>query len=154
LAESSEGLLEVVNSTMKNNLKIWINQYKMLNDTVDILDGKIVNLGINFVASTYPGTNKYSALQAAVASLRQIYTRYYDIGEPFMISTIYDVLKRTGPILDVTSVNVVVKTGTVYSNSSFDLEGNTAADGTMIHAPSDTVFEIKYPNSDIKGTIN
>ena len=42
------------NNTIKNNLKTWLNQYKMLNDTIDILDPYIINIGINFVVKAAP----------------------------------------------------------------------------------------------------
>ena len=48
LSEDSAGDLTTANSTIKNNLKEWINQGRMINDTVDILDAKIINIGIEF----------------------------------------------------------------------------------------------------------
>ena len=153
-SENNDGTLSATNNTIKNNLKTWLNQYKMINDTIDILDARIVNLGINFSVTAFPGTNKFTALDQASRNLRTALNKSYDIGEPFMITDVYSILKNSNAVLDVTDVNIVLKTGGLHSNSSFDILGNTVPDGTMIIAPADTIFEIKYPNSDIKGTIN
>lgn len=46
ISEDTTGKLTASNSTIKNNLKTWINQYRMINDTVDILDPFILNFWI------------------------------------------------------------------------------------------------------------
>ena len=43
LAEDQNGKLTSCNDSLKANLKMWINQYRMINDTIDILAGKIIN---------------------------------------------------------------------------------------------------------------
>ena len=48
LAEDVSGDFTPASTTLKRNLKVWINQYKMINDTIDILDAKIVNVGVQF----------------------------------------------------------------------------------------------------------
>ena len=40
--------LEATNTTIKNNLKTWLSQYKMINDTIDVKPARVVNFGINF----------------------------------------------------------------------------------------------------------
>ena len=53
LAESTTGRLETASSALKDNLKIWLNRYRMVNDTLDILDAKVVNIGIEFEVVSY-----------------------------------------------------------------------------------------------------
>ena len=48
LSNLPNGKLSTASSTLKQNLKVWINKNKMINDTIDILDAKIINLGIDF----------------------------------------------------------------------------------------------------------
>ena len=49
LSEDENGNMINSNTTLKNNLKTWIASHKMVNDTVDILDGRIINIGITAV---------------------------------------------------------------------------------------------------------
>jgi len=56
-------------------------------------------------------------------------------------------------IIDVTQVKIVQKSGTNYSSESLDINLLYSADGSYINCPQNVVFEIKYPDTDIKGTI-
>jgi hypothetical protein len=44
IAEDSNGNLAAASNTLKENVKVWLNQYKMINDSVDILYASIVNI--------------------------------------------------------------------------------------------------------------
>lgn len=153
LSEDASGLT-TSSATLKNNLKTWINQYKMMNDTIEILDAKIVNLEINFVAKAFPDANKNSALAGCQALLRTYFARKnYEIGEPFVITDVYSVLKRATGVMDAISVDVTSKTGTGYPGIDFDIFGAKTPNGLMIIPPPDVVFEIRFPGKDITGTI-
>ena len=48
VSEDSSGNLTKTNETIKGNVRNWINQYRMINDTIYIVDVRIVNIGIDF----------------------------------------------------------------------------------------------------------
>ena len=153
MAEDTAGTLIVANDALKSNLKTWINNYRMINDTIDILDAKIANIGIEFKALAYPGSNKYDVLNSSVAALQAAFSRTLDIGEPILVTDVYQILKTVSDLLDVVEVDIVVKTGALYADSPISIEEAKSADGRYITPPSDTIFEIKFPDSDIVGTI-
>tara|TARA_R110000824_G_scaffold67377_5_gene174510 strand:+ start:40267 stop:42063 length:1797 start_codon:yes stop_codon:yes gene_type:complete len=153
LSEDTEGDMIVSNNTLKNNLKTWINQYKMINDTIDVLDAKICNIGIEFKIVPFPGTNKYDLLAEANRLLRGAYDKAFFIGEPIVITDIYQILKSVPDLLDVVSVNLTIKSGTGYADSPITIEESLSADGRFLIPAVDTIFEIKYPDSDIGGTV-
>ena len=78
-----------------------------------------------------------------------------DIGEPIYISNIYNELNNLDEIVDVVDVKIVNegKTGGLYSDLSVNLKEYISADGRILYAPEDTIYELKYPSLDIKGTI-
>jgi len=153
ISEDTDGTLIVSNSTLKNNLKTWLTQYKMINDTMDILDAKIANIGIEFKALAFPGTNKYDLLNEAVTTLQTAFDKTFYIGEPFLITDVYQTLKSIPNLMDVIDVNIVIKNGAAYADSPISIEEAKSADGRYIIPPMNTIFEIKFPNSDITGTI-
>ena len=153
ISEDSDGNLVESNSALKNNLKTWINRYRMINDTVDILDAKIANIGIDFKASTFPGINKYDVLNDSVRALQVVFDKTFYIGEPLLITDIYQILKTVPNLMDVIDVQITLKTGASYADSPINIEEAMSADGRFIIAPVDTVFEVKFPNADIAGTI-
>ena len=153
LAENSEGNLVTANDAIKENLKTWLNKYRMINDTIDILDAKIINIGINFTAMADRETNKYDLLDSAIQSLREELDILGDIGEPFYVTDVYKILKDVDGILDVIDVQVVEKSSGLYSDLTIDLKKRKSADGRYISIPKNAIFEIKYPETDIKGVI-
>ena len=152
LAESIAGNLETANSALKDNLKIWLNRYRMINDTVDILDAKVVNIGIDFEVVSVR-ENKFDVIEAATAALRKEYNRSFFIGERFSITEVYSVLNSVRGVADVTNVKVKVKSGGRYAQTGFNIERQTSPDGRYIAVPDNVALEIKYPKTDIRGGV-
>jgi len=154
MSEDKFGKLIASNTTIKNNLKTWLNHYRMINDTVDILDAHIINFGIDFIIAPNVGVDKYDLLAASIAHLRDKFggTKYY-IGEHLMITEIYKELNKVKGIMDVIKVTLVNKTGGVYSATEFDISANLSPEGTYLIAPKNCIFELKYPETDVKGKI-
>ena len=153
LSEDTEGKLTTANRTLKNNLKTWLNSARMISDTIDILDPFIVNYGVEYEIIVKRDQNKFDALSAANLELKNLFTVKKEIGEPIYISEYYEALKRVPQVLDVISINVTNKNGYPYSGVSFSIDRNTSLDGRVITLPENYIFELKYPNRDIKGTV-
>ena len=151
--EGTDGYLTKANMTIKQNLKTWLSQHKMMNDTVDILDGIPINISIEFTAVSDIGVNKYDLLNNCIISLTNKFSRPYDLGEPLYITDIYNVINDTPGVVDVVSVKINNKSGGNYSESAYSINDNLSPDGRMLVTPEDAVIELRYPNKDIKGTI-
>ena len=153
ISENRDGNLVKTNNIIKNNLKNWMNQYRMINDTVDILDAKIVNIGIDFTIVAEIEEDKFSVLRAAENALRKEFTSISEISEPISISNIYRILNQIAGVSDTVDVTMVRKTGAIYSGVDFNVEDAISFDGRFLIAPEDVVFEIKFLDTDIKGTV-
>jgi len=154
ISEDSNGWLTTTNSTIKNNLKTWLGEYKVINDTIDILNAYVVNFGIEFIIVADYAQNKYSALSDASARLRNYFANLnYDIGESLFITDIYKELQKVPHVVDVIDVKIVPKVGGIYSSANFDFEDHLSNDGRYITCERTAVFEIKYPNTDVQGSI-
>ncbi len=157
ISEDQTGILTQANSVMKNNVKTWLQKNKMINDTIDILDARVINLSIEFVAVGSLERTKFEVLSAAYERLQERFQRLPDIGEPFFVTDVYKELRNVEGILDVTDVKIIKKNGDiadrVYSDVSFNLEKMTSADGRFIEMPKNVIYEIRYPEFDIKGVI-
>tara|TARA_A100001515_G_scaffold90703_1_gene72276 strand:+ start:4805 stop:6604 length:1800 start_codon:yes stop_codon:yes gene_type:complete len=154
ISEDTSGKLIPANITLKNNLRNWLLQYKVVNDTIDILDAQIVNFGINYVVAIDLNTNRFTVINRANAALRDYLLRnQYDIGESILITDFYKVLQKVNGIVDVVDLEIVGKSGVSYTDSSYNFESNLSADGRRIEGNDNAVFELKFPNVDIKGAI-
>ena len=153
VSEDNSGKLTQSNQSLKNNLKTWLNKNKMITDSIDILDAKIVNFGIQFEAIGELDQDNTDLLSDAVSALGDKFDKYYDISENIYVSDIYSTLKNVEGILDVVSAKAFLRVGGVYSDVFYDFEDNLSADGRMINIPNNVIVELKFPNIDIKGVI-
>lgn len=135
VSEDEFGKLLKTNNTIKNNLKTWLNHYRMMNDTVDIIDPYIINLGISFIIRPNVGVDRYTLLDTAIAALKQKYSTPYFIGEPLYITDVFDTLKSVTGVLDVVKVKVTNQSGPNYSGTEIEINKNMSPDGTYLIAP-------------------
>ena len=154
ISEDTSKKLITANQTLKNNLKTWLLQYKIVNDTVDILDATIANFGINYVAAIDINADRFTVLGKANDALTKYITNNpYDIGETILITEFYKVLQKVPGIIDVVDLEIVGQSGASYSNLDYNFVQNLTPDGRRIAADANVVFELKFPNVDIKGSI-
>ena len=153
LASDQNSKLVTANNSLKENLKIWISNYKMINDTIDIVDGKVVNLGIEFDVIADPDYNNADVYNRCIEVLTQRYEKALQMGEPFYLTDIYYELNRISGVVDTRNVRLVNKTGSQYSSTSIDIDFNMSADGRYLQCPANVCYEIKFPTLDITGVI-
>ena len=152
-SEDHDGHFVETSQVLKNNVKVWLNQYKMINDTLDILDPRIINIRINFTAVVDYSQDKFEALNEALSEIEEMFLEKLDIGQPIYITKIYDKLNNLEEIVDVTNVEITNESGGNYSDNTLNLKHYTSADGRILYAPENVVYELKFPDLDIKGTI-
>jgi len=153
LTEDKNSKLATASQTMKENLRIWLSNYKMINDTVDILDGKVVNIGINFEVIGDPSFNKSDLFASCINTLKKRYSKSLLMGTPFYITDVYYELNRLRGVIDTRTVTLTNKVGSAYSTVRYDISSNLSADGRRLGAPTNVCFEIKFPDADITGVI-
>ena len=153
LSEDADGNFTTSNETLKRNLKVWLNQYRMLNDTIDILDAKIINYGINFEIITVENANRFDVISACIAKLQDKLRVKGDIGQSIHISELYKFLNEVPGVIDTVRVEIENKAGSGYSNFFYDMDSNVSDDGRYITIPQDAVAEILFPDTDISGVV-
>ena len=151
LSENSDGDFVIPNFTLKRNLKTWIGSHRMVNDSIDILDGRIINYGINFEVLPDLEVNKFELLQRCVERLKEKMKVKKNIGEPVYISEIYKFLNDVPGVIDAMNVELVNKVGGIYSDFVYQVDQNLSDDGRYWIIPPDSVAEILKPDSDIIG---
>ncbi len=154
ISEDSFNNFVATNSTIKNNLKTWMNNYRMLSDTIDVLDAFIINYGIEFVVKPSIGADRFTLVDTCINKLRDKYTtEKLFIGEHINMADIYTTLNEVEGVQSVSSVKIVNKNGSNYSPTQFDINSNTSPDGSSVVVPKNAVAELKFPTVDIVGKI-
>ena len=142
------------NTVIKQNLKTWLERHKMMSDTIDIRDARIVNFGINYKVSAATGLSSAAILAAARNSIKTyLASLNLSIGEPFAWTDLYQVLNRTPGVLDTVDVTLTQKFSSNYSSATINFKENMSMDGRTLFVPEDVILELKYFDTDIIGTI-
>ena len=55
---NSDKKLSTLNQVVKENLKTYLSEYRLLTDGVNILNGFIINIGVDYEIKVYSGYNK------------------------------------------------------------------------------------------------
>mgnify|MGYP003134107290 CR=1 FL=1 len=154
VSENVDGNLIEATSTLKNNLKKWINQYKMINDTIDILDGRIANIGIEFEVSGVLEKSTTEILTKAISAIKSKYSNVLFFGQPFYVQDVFKVLNDLPEVIDTKYVRIVNKRGSKYSTTNYDVEGSFTSDGKFVIVPEDVILELRFPDEDIVGVVS
>ncbi len=153
ISEDPQGKLINSNSTIKENIKTWLNHYRMINDTVDILDPFIINIGINFIVKPEPNSDKFKVLNDCVSAIAKEYNTPLFIGEGLSLSRIFNILNNVPGVNDAVKVQIINKNTANYSNVFFSIAENMSPDGDTLICPKNAIFEMKFPEVDIKGKL-
>jgi hypothetical protein len=140
-------------TAVKQNLKTWLSEYKMVTDTVDILPAKIINLQIKFTVLADTLVNKLALRDEILNSLLTYFSQKPQIGEAFSKLDVLKQIRKFNSVLDVVGdIEVTNVTSTNYSSLQFNVEENTTSDGRFIKIPKNAIYEIKFSN-DIIGNV-
>ena len=151
LGYNANANLTQLNKAVKQNLKTYLNEYRMLTDGINILDGFIVNIGIDFQIRTLENYNKSEVLTDCINQLKEFFSiDRWSFNQTINLSEVELLIGNVEGVASVPSVVITNKCKGQYSPNSYNI---TAATKDKIVYPSldPCVFEVKFPNSDIKG---
>ena len=147
--------LRVASTALKQNIKTYLSQYKMINDSIKLKDAFIINIGIDYDVVVLPNYNNNEVLlRCNNALINQFDIEDWQINQPIIMRDLYILLDRIEGVQTVKNIRIYNKTGTSlgYSNYSYDVEG-ALVNGIIYPSIDPMIFEVKYPNTDIKGRV-
>ena len=155
LSYDVNGNLTQASPALKQNLSTYLSQYRVINDSIKIKDAFIINIGADFDITVYPQYNSNEVLFNCITQLQQFFNlNNWQINEPIILKDIYLLLDKVEGVQTVKNVNIINKTGAIlgYSEYAYDIVG--ATQNNVIYPSLDPmIFEVKYPNNDIKGKV-
>jgi len=151
-------------SALKQNIAEYLADFRMINDYVTIKNGRVLNLAFEidvFIEKAVPKGQVISGVIKQVTDYMDI--NKWDMGDNIYISQLVENINNVGGVLNVTDLRVFNK---VNENGKYSL--NEVAQPyiddetrqidllgryTLFGEPN-AMFEVKYPNKDIKVTIS
>jgi hypothetical protein len=149
-------------STLRENISRYLANYRMINDYITIVNGTIINLGVEVFCYINKDYNKSLVITEIINAV----TKYFDVntqsmGQNIYLSDLSKELNLIDGVLNIIEMKVFNKIGGQYSlgqviqsysneeTNEIDTAGNLTLFGNF-----NTMFEIKYPSSDIRVIVN
>ena len=153
LGYNGDKKLTNLNKAVKQNLKTYLGEYRMMTDAVNIIDGFVVNIGVDFEIVVYSNYNKREVITNCLTELQDYFnTDNWTFNKPINISEIELLLANVEGVMSVPSVKISNLCGGDgnYSPNKYNID--EATKGKIVYPSLDPcIFEVKYPNKDIKG---
>lgn len=143
------------NDAVRQNLKNYLNQYRMLTDSVRIMDGFVINIGVDFNIIVYKNYIKREVLSNCISLVQ----KFFDVNnmqfcQPINLSRLELEIAKVDGVQSVTSLNIknlTAKDGN-YSPYEYDMRRATA-DKIIYPSIDPSIFEVKFPSKDIVGKV-
>ena len=147
--------LVALNDAIKENLKTYLGYYRILTDAINIKDAFIINIGIDFEISVLSNYNSNETLLKCVDAVRSMFdVDKWQINQPVIKSDITTLLANVKGVQSVVGVKFknLFDTDFGYSGNVYDLDTATR-NGVIYPSLDPSIFEIKFPNQDIRGRV-
>lgn len=145
--------LALPNQALKENLKNFLGQYRMLTDAVSIKDAFYINLGINFDITVLPGNNSNVVLNNCINAVKDYFNiDNWQINQPVIISDLSNIISNVSGVQNVIKIEFNNLSGGNYSPYGYDTK--MALRNNVLYPSLDpSIFEIRFPNTDIQGRV-
>ena len=155
LSYNNDGTLRIASDALKQNIRTYLSQYRTINDSVDIKDAFIINIGIEFDIVVLPNYNNDEVLSLCLTYLIDYFNiNNWQINQPIILKNIYIGLDQIEGVQTVQNVNIVNKTGISLGYSEYAYDITAATSNNVVYPSIDPmIFEVKYPDTDIKGRV-
>ena len=142
-----------LNQAVKQNLKTYLGEYRLITDAVNMIDGFIVNIGVDFDVICYSNYNKREVVANCLVKVQDYFNiDNWTFNKPINISELELILANVEGVMSVPSVKISNLCGGDgnYSPNKYNIDEATR--GKVVYPSLDPcVFEVRYPNKDIKG---
>jgi hypothetical protein len=142
-----------LNTAVKQNLKTYLGEYRLMTDSVNLLNGFIVNIGCDFEVICYSNYNKNEVIANCLLEMQDYFNiDNWTFNKPINLSEIELILANVEGVMSVPSVKIHNLCGGDgnYSTNKYNIEQATK-DKIVYPSLDPAIFEVKYPNKDIKG---
>lgn len=156
LTYDSNKRLKLASPLIKNNLKTYLSEYRMINDAINIKDAFIVNIKLDFDITVRPSYSNSEVLTKCIDVIQTYFNiDKWQINEPILLRDIYVLLDKVDGVQTVKNIVVDNLSGedSGYSKYSYDIKGATI-ENVIYPSIDPMIFEIKYKNQDIKGRVS
>tara|TARA_R110000851_G_scaffold32430_2_gene87145 strand:- start:2855 stop:4747 length:1893 start_codon:yes stop_codon:yes gene_type:complete len=155
LGYNSKKQLTTLNNATKTNLATYLEQYRMLTDAINIKDAFVINFALDFEICALKNFNNEVVILDCISELKDYFSiDKWQINQPIIISEIQSLIGSVKGVQTVEKVELINKNGSALGYSQYKYDFGTATRKGVIYPSLDpSVFELRLPNSNIKGRV-
>lgn len=141
------------NSALITNLITYLKQFKMITDGVNLIDGYVINVGVEFTITVFKGFNKKDVLSDCLNAVKDFFNiDQWNFSQPINTSQLQLEIAKVDGVQAIVGLKITNKTAFDgdYSHVEYDIAGATK-NGIIYPSVDPSIFEVRYPDSDIRG---
>lgn len=155
LSKDASGNLTVSPDSLKQNIKTYLNEFRLVGDAVDVLDAQIINFGVKYSIYVQESANKSQVLANVNQRIASVLDRkFFNIDQPIVVDDITNVIINSDFVVSLIDLQVFPRFGTiddrVYNSVTFDFKQSSTRG--LVRGNKGSIFELKYPEEDIIGS--
>jgi hypothetical protein len=143
------------NPALVTNLITYLKQTRMITDGINIIDGYIINIGVDFVVTVYKGFNKKDVLLNCITTVQDFFNiDDWDFSQPINLSQLQLEIAKVDGVQSIVSLTISNKTALDgdYSSVEYDIAAATK-NGIIYPSVDPSIWEVRFPDSDIRGSV-
>tara|TARA_R110002167_G_scaffold91340_1_gene245767 strand:- start:12054 stop:13937 length:1884 start_codon:yes stop_codon:yes gene_type:complete len=155
LGYNSQKSITKLNKAVKQNLSTYLEQYRTLTDSITIKDAYHINFGFDFEIVSLKGFQGEEVILNCIQNLKKYFRiDRWQINQPIIISEVKKIINLVPGVQNLVKLKFKNKVGSSlgYSPYKYDIEG-AIRNETIYPSLDPSIFELKYPNTDINGKI-
>jgi len=143
------------NAALVTNLITYLKQFRMITDGINIIDGYVINIGVEFIITVYKGYNKKDVIYNAITAAQNFFNiDYWNFSQPINVNQLQLEIAKVEGVQSVVEIKITNKTTVDGNYSSIEYDIAAATKNNIIYPPIDpAIFEVKYPSGDIKCSV-
>lgn len=154
VCKDADDRLDMASDALKENLRVFLNGYRMISDAIDIVDAKILNFKLLYEVTVDTTMNKKTVLQQINVKLREFFSiKNFHIDQPIVVADVHNLIYNTPGVMSVNNIRFESVSGDTngrtYSDVYHDIPAYTRK-GVVVPSPGG-IFELAYPDEDIVG---
>jgi hypothetical protein len=155
ISRDADKRLTFAPDALKKNLRLYLNEYRLISDAIDVLDAQVINYTVDFDIVVNPKANKSTVVQNVISNLQKVLKiDNFQIDQPIMLVDLINVIINSNDVLSLVDLSVRNIRGPVegreYSGISLNFSASTYK-GMIVGTPG-SIFELRYPDQDIIGS--
>ena len=158
--DSESKLDNISTTTLRENIAEYLSDYRMINDYVEVSTGKVINLAFDVDLFVERGASQSEVVGGVSNAIKDyLDINKWDMGDNIYMSQLVERINNVGNVLNVIDLRVYNRVDGKYSineisqpyiNNDNELRQIDLTDSYLLYGEPNAMFEIKFPNRDIR----